>query len=415
MRVLWFTNTASQKGYNGGGWVSSLEACIGPEVTLATAFLSKEKLPPAQKDGVMYYPVYNPSDNQRSRLKKLLFGFGSEDRFLTGRYLDVVNDFKPDVIQIFGSEHSFALIAGKVSCPVVLHVQGILAPYFKAYMPSGMSWGSYIFSAHGPTAAIGRIYTLRRWRHAVSRERKILASVQNYICRTSWDRAETLKSHPGARIFHGDEVLRPVFYEPGPEPSDKETEFTIVTIISEPPYKGMDLVLRCGKLLKSKGFGFVWKVYGNVDPAYFARRCGITPEQAGITLCGVADAATLAGELRHCGVYVHPSYIDNSPNSVCEAQMMGAIVAATAVGGVPDIVSPSETGGYLVPAGDAEALCKAILEISSLPQEERLRRRDMAKKTALARHDKGRITSQLLEVYNSLILSSAPLSAGLPE
>ena len=40
----------------------------------------------------------------------------------------------------------------------------------------------------------------------------------------------------------------------------------------------------------------------------------------------------------------------------------GCPVVATRVGGVPDIVHEGETG-YLVPAGDAQALARAILRL----------------------------------------------------
>ena len=409
MRVLWFTNAFATK-YYGYGWVSSLEEKVSPLVTLKVANV-------------------RPVDTRAARIKKLFFGFGAEDRYLCKKYLEAVEDFKPDIIQIFGSEHAFGLITGKVTCPVILHVQGIMGPYFKAYMPKGMSWASYILSAGNFGGAVGRLYTLRRWRHAVAREKKILGMVGNYLCRTEWDKAETLKAHPGARIFEGGEVLRREFYSK-PAPAEKrDGKFTIVTTISEPPYKGMDLVLRAGKLLREGGYDFAWKVFGDVDPRYFERRTGISCDAAGITLCGVADAAMLAGELSACDLYVHPSYIDNSPNSVCEAQMMGAPVVAAACGGVPSLVEEGRTG-FLFPAGDAPALVKLIeraiaKEIPDqvgndgevvgndgkavgndwLPVSDIVR---TARETALKRHDPERIVTELLKVYKELLSAALP-------
>ena len=47
MRVLWFSNTpsryysvAGKKGYNGGGWISSLEALVREDVELGIIFLT---------------------------------------------------------------------------------------------------------------------------------------------------------------------------------------------------------------------------------------------------------------------------------------------------------------------------------------------------------------------------------------
>lgn len=388
MRVLWFTNAFATK-YYGYGWVSSLEEKVSPLVTLKVANVK-------------------PEDSRKSRIKKLFLGFGAEDRYLCKKYLEVVEEFKPDIIQIFGSEHAFGLITDKVDCPVILHVQGIMGPYFKAYMPKGMSWSSYIFSAGGFGEAVGRLYTLRRWRHAVRREKKILGLVQNYLCRTSWDKAETLKAHPGARIFEGGEVLRREFYAQPPAMERRGNKFTIVTTISEPPYKGMDLVLRAGKLLKDKGLDFCWKVYGDVSPSYFEKRTGTSCDEAGITLCGVAPASVLAGELAACDVYVHPSYIDNSPNSVCEAQMMGAPVVAAAVGGVPSLVEEGRTG-LLFLSGDATALA-AVLErfLDSALRAPLEMTGKAARAVAQKRHDPERIVAELMSVYKELLSTTLP-------
>jgi len=53
---------------------------------------------------------------------------------------------------------------------------------------------------------------------------------------------------------------------------------------------------------------------------------------------------------------------EGTPVTLIEAQATGCPVVATAVGGVPDIVTDGQTG-YLVPPNDAEALAKAILKV----------------------------------------------------
>lgn len=75
--------------------------------------------------------------------------------------------------------------------------------------------------------------------------------------------------------------------------------------------------------------------------------------------------------LQALDVFVLPSLSEGLPLSVLEAMAAGRAVVATAVGGIPELVLPGETG-LLVPPSDPEALARAILAL--------LRDRDLAEK-----------------------------------
>ncbi len=74
---------------------------------------------------------------------------------------------------------------------------------------------------------------------------------------------------------------------------------------------------------------------------------------------------------QQASVVVLSSVREGTPNVLLEAMSMGIPVAATAVGGVPDLVVPGETG-LLSPAGDARALGE---NLARLLADEALRRR----------------------------------------
>jgi glycosyltransferase involved in cell wall biosynthesis len=69
--------------------------------------------------------------------------------------------------------------------------------------------------------------------------------------------------------------------------------------------------------------------------------------------------------MRSLDVLVHPSLTEGTPNTIIEAMAHGLPVVATAVGGVPDMVSGE--AGVLVPAGEVAPLAEALTRLASEP------------------------------------------------
>ena len=82
-----------------------------------------------------------------------------------------------------------------------------------------------------------------------------------------------------------------------------------------------------------------------------------------VTLTGWIGRDACAELLRGCTVFVLPSHAEGVPMSLLEAMAAGAPVVASAVGGIPDIVSHGENG-LLVTPGDAASLAHAIGRIA---------------------------------------------------
>jgi len=69
-----------------------------------------------------------------------------------------------------------------------------------------------------------------------------------------------------------------------------------------------------------------------------------------------ADVPSL---LKDIDLYVHPSVLEPLGIAVLEAMAAGKCVVATAVGGVPEIITDGQTG-FLVPSQDVTKLANAI-------------------------------------------------------
>lgn len=70
--------------------------------------------------------------------------------------------------------------------------------------------------------------------------------------------------------------------------------------------------------------------------------------------------------INDCNIFILTSYFEGLPMSVLESMALGKAIIASEVGGIPSVVRPGENG-WLVQAGDINALYKVLLEIKSHP------------------------------------------------
>ena len=224
--------------------------------------------------------------------------------------------------------------------------------------------------------------------------------------RTCWDKHLSTFLAPQATYFHVDEVLRDSFYEHAGEWVPREGKLTICSTISETVYKGLDVILKTARLLRqSTDIDFEWKVIGvsagSSIVAHFERCLGIDSQSVNIRYEGKKSEQELVSLLKSSTIYVHPSYIDNSPNSLCEAQILGLPVIATFVGGIPSLIEDGKTG-LLVPANAPYELASLIKQLYESEDLQCSMGRQAAE-VALHRHDPQTIYRSLVHTYEHII------------
>lgn len=406
MRVLWFSVTPSlfnphTNGHNGGGWISSLESIVRtmPEIKLGVAFnFSKVSDYKYENDNVVYYPI---PQHRQSHIQRLLKSDDTQAKI--AQYIDIIEDFKPDIIQIFGSENDFGLICDKVSIPTVIHMQGSIPPYYNALFPIGMNNFDFIF---GRGLSIRNRYVGLRsepsFRKRAGQEISVIKSCRFFMGRTGWDKNIVSLLNPSATYFHCEEALRDSFIKNlHPWKYQNREKAKIISVISTPWYKGVDLILKTAQLLKKHTpLNFEWNIYGVKDIRFYEQKYKIKASEVNVNLMGSASKDVIAAELADSSCYVHTSYIDNSPNSLCEAQIIGIPVLATFVGGIPSLVK--DGCGLLYPANDPFSLSGLIRRIVS---DEKLALKISAAEISAAkqRHDPQQIGQSLLQIYNQIL------------
>lgn len=389
MRVLWFSVTPSMfnprsNGHNGGGWIASLERIVRQvdEIELGVAFNFADNGFSYKRDGVVYYPISNAS---------------------LEAYLRIIDDFKPDLIQIFGSENAFGELCDKTDVPVVIHMQGCLPPYHNALFPVGM--GPIDFLTQRGLSWRYRFIGLRSepaFRRNAEREIKTIQNCRYFMGRTEWDKGLIDLFNPSATYFHCEEALRPSFLEGRQQWQWRDGKHVIVSVISRPWYKGGDLILKTAQLLRRfTDIDFEWHVFGIPEMRFFEHKYGIRADEVGVRVMGTASQQELVEAITCARCYVHPSYIDNSPNSLCEAQILGAPVLATHVGGISSLVKHEESG-LLFPANAPYTLASLLKRVLGNRQfAESLGAG--ARRVAMLRHNPESIKNRLVEIYKSIL------------
>lgn len=103
-------------------------------------------------------------------------------------------------------------------------------------------------------------------------------------------------------------------------------------------------------------------------------------------------------EIRRCRALVQPSFQEGLPVVLMEAMAMSRPVISTFVAGIPELVIPGEVG-WLVPAGDVEALSTSIESCLLAPADEMRRMGTAAYLRARSRHSIGSEAAKLTALF----------------
>lgn len=418
MKILWFSLSpcGSIRRFNQEriiqGWMISLEDELKKKsaINLNVAYFSDIKEDPFFYSGVQYYPIYN--SHQKSKIGHFLERIESLDyidKKILPQMIAIIRECNPDLIHIHGTEERFGLIADYVKdIPIVYSIQGMIAPYKEKYF-SGVPRNKAVkyepFIDKIKLVSISNAFKSFCFR--AKRELHYLKNAQFIIGRTFWDEYITLGINPQRQYYIVNEVLRSPFYERQWKKSKfSNGKIVLVSTISGGIYKGFETVLKTAYILKSfSDIDFEWLVVGYKCDSKWVQiselYTGLKHKNLNISLLGRLDAEKLSDLLCSSDIYCHVSHIENSPNSVCEAMILGMPIIASFAGGTASLLE-GEKEGVLVQDGDPYILAGEIVRLSkdfdlaaTLGKKARIR--------ALNRHNKENIINELINTYKSIL------------
>jgi glycosyltransferase involved in cell wall biosynthesis len=247
-------------------------------------------------------------------------------------------------------------------------------------------------------------------------EREAILLTGHIPGRTEFDRDVTSKINPGARYFPMNETMRPCFYQ-GKWDSATVEPHSVFLSQGDYPLKGFHFMIQAMPKLLEKypdmqlyvaGNNIIGK--GDSKYPYFMRASAYgkylksllfkNKLKKKVTMLGTLSDEEMKERFLKSSVFVCPSIVENSPNSMCEAMLLGMPVVAAKVGGIPSLIADKKEG-VLFERADVEGLADAILQIWDEPVIAGVFG-DNARKRAMTAHDPDANYRRLIEIYTQI-------------
>lgn len=342
-----------------------------------------------------------------SKYRQLLYRLGLLDVYkeLVENTKEVINEFKPDIVQIFGYESPFIRLVGNLNVPIVIHFQG-----FKhaIYSKSSELVVSGRIGKYEPLYV--KLLSLLGSSISISKKESAMnsidyAKVEYVFGRTYWDRAIVRLVSENAKYFHIEEVLREQFSTvTWALTKGKSREVNLLTIAKNSINKNIHIIYKVVQLLTiyRKDLKVRWRIVGLNDSDSIPRmmvKMGYRKE--GIEFVGKLTSNEIVRLMLDSDIYILPSAIENSPNSLQEAMMIGMPVLATHAGGVSSLIEDG-VDGFLVNEGDAYSMAGKICELCD-DNAKLVEVGAKARSKALERNNRQKVASESYKAYLSII------------
>ncbi|HAM99594.1 MAG TPA: hypothetical protein DCQ26_13375 [Marinilabiliales bacterium] len=384
LKVLWFAAypydlvvAKTKSKFHPVPWITSLAELIKKDVdlTICNYHWRINKIVKIEKDGINFVFLPIPNIIIDILTLKLI-------KIYRIRNWIKENEKNFDLIHINGTEYQFGNGVGKVNIPVIVSIQGVLSEVKKYWKPK-----------------LSIIYL--SWLIDSFYEKRELRRRENFICRTHWDEGIVLNNNKYAKIFHNWEIIRSQF---NPMQSNNYESYNLIYVGGFNPIKGYKEALLAFKCLHELDNRYKLIICGHASEElliHLKDKLNLYNSYQNISLTGLIDAEEMVKLFEQSFCLLHPTYIDNSPNSVCEAQISGLPVIASNVGGVSSLINEGKSG-LLVENKSVDEIVKSVLRLKDDPKLY-MEISNNAIGIAQTRHNKDIIVHKLLKTYKELV------------
>jgi len=419
MNILWVTNIAlpeasllmNEKPTPSGGWFVSASARLADEdgIELSIAFpkngLSDVLVLKGEK--ITFYAFLPVSEKDIRSNKK-------------NTYLhEILDTIKPDIVHIYGTEYANTLamvnVCQKKNINTIISIQGlvsIIARHYMACLPANVQ---NRFTIRDFIKQDNLKQQQSKFIKCGEFEIEALQKVKHIIGRTTWDRACTFQINPDSQYHFCNETLRDEFYKHTWD-IEKCEKHSIFVSQGSYPIKGLHFMLEAMPLILKRfpdtklyvgGHNIIIKTDTLKDKLkissygkYIKENINKNNLQNNVIFTGILDEKQMCERYLKSNVFVCPSSIENSPNSLGEAMILGVPCVASDVGGVTDLLQHKEEG-FVYQTDAPYMLAYYVCEIFA-SDEIAMQFSKKAREHAIKTHNKEENTKRMMEIYREI-------------
>ena len=351
---------------------------------------------------------------------------------LEKRMQEILEAFQPDIVHCFGTEYPHTLAMCRCvpdKSRLLVGVQGLCALIADAYFADLPDKVIHSATLRDVIRQDSLVQQKEKFVKRGTMELEAVKLAGNIAGRTEWDRVNTQKWNPNARYYILNETLRQNFYGTAWD-GEKCVPHSIFVSQGDYPIKGLHYMLEAMPEILKKypdarvfvagnslvGYGTLKeKLKISAYGKYLRRLIRENRLQDKVIFPGRLNAEQMKGQYLRSSVFVCCSAVENSPNSLGEAMLLGMPCVSAEVGGIPSIFTGGEDGilyrGHVEEKDNnngcnleniSKNLADSVIEIWENMEKTKQyckNARNHAEKT----HDRERNYKQMTEIYAKIL------------
>lgn len=330
-------------------------------------------------------------------------------------YKDVLNKFNPDIIHVFGTENSFVnnLILSTDTNRVILSIQGILGEIHKNYSADVLKY-NYLHFPKNVLFLLLNSLNKSIMKSRAKDETRVLRYVQHVIGRTAFDKDYVNRYFPNIQYHLCNEILRKEFYTNKVWNDGLAIRHQIYLSQGNYPIKGLHILLQAISKLIDEFPDLMLLIGGDnlMKNTAITHKLGFSYSnfikkiiekkrlQKNIRFLGFQSSNQVVSNLLSSQLFVLPSSIENSPNSLGEAMILGVPSICSDVGGIPSLTN-APYDSLLYPFESPEELSANIKKIFT-NKDLRILMSKNSRNTAMRIYDRENNSKKLIEIYKNI-------------